>query len=123
MAAYSPAMRSPILILVVAAALACSSGCKERKPAVPAQQAVLRQAAELDNETLMKMFLESFEKEMYATNVSARFQSNFNEAIVTKLSTQAPGELRRKLETLQRRTNRHPFSEEQLKEALRRKER
>ena len=96
--------------------------CKQ-KAAAPGAANLVRQAEELDQATLMKLFLDAMANQPCATNISARFQTAFNEAILQKLLTQTPTELKRKLETLERKTNQHPFTEEQLKEAIRRKER
>jgi len=97
------------------------TGCgRDTAPASLTQTTLVKQAPELESAVLMRMFLEAVEKEG-ATNVSARFQTSFNEAMIQKLMAEAPSELRRKLETLERRTNRHPFTEQQLKEALRRR--
>lgn len=114
----------PWLLLAIAFVLALGGpGCKQKSFSTTTKETLMRQAGELEQPALMKMFLEALENQPCATNVSARFQTTFNEAIVQKLLEQAPSELRRKLETLERNTNRHPFTEDQLKEALRRKER
>lgn len=121
---YSAGMKAWLLIGLVGVFVLCGFGCRQKAaPVALSQNVLIQQAGEVDGPVLMKLFLDSFEKEVYATNVSARFQTAFNEAIVQKLMAEAPSELKRKLETLERKTNRHPFTEDQLKEALRRKER
>lgn len=58
------------------------------------------------------------------TNEPARaeFAAQLNEIAVRQLTREPIAELKRKLDTLERRTNRHPFTREQLTEAMRRKE-
>lgn len=59
-----------------------------------------------------------------ATNrdeILTRYAVEADAQIVDFLAGQGPGELRRKLDTLQRGTSRHPYTREQLEAALARK--
>lgn len=116
--------RSNLLLtsLLLTAWLACS-GCGAKKQLTALDDEPLRKQSELlSGSDVFRLFLAASEGATNGAQVMERYRETLTLRSVEILMQQTPTELRRKLDTLGRGSNMHPYTREQLEEALRRKE-
>ena len=116
---YAPLVHQSISWFLAIVSLIAACGCGRRVELSPVPEAQLREQSEtIGGGPAFDAFVEACAKVPEGTNVMARYQESLNSRAVAELIKQTPGELRRKLETLNRKTNRHPWTKEQLETAL-----
>jgi triphosphoribosyl-dephospho-CoA synthetase len=94
---------------------------RQAKPSLPWDERLSEQARALDSTELWAVVESACAKGTNGAHVRQIIGENIYEAGIVTLTRQAPGELSRKMDTRRRGTARHPWTEAQLEEAMRRK--